>query len=148
MISEANTDPEEGATPPPGTSSRLRVGLDLGLVAAGIALLATSTPTIFGDGWFRYEALNELLSKGPNPTVQSSPYSFAGPIFSTPLYVIGRAFGNAEAWTARYNLVLFVLFLAALWVVLRPRVPRRVVATFLLLLVGASMFPANVLAYY
>ncbi|TMC48239.1 MAG: hypothetical protein E6J14_13190 [Chloroflexi bacterium] len=145
----ALTEPDDqrrgDANPAHEDSTRVAILLDLVLMAAGIVLLATSSVTIFGDAATRYQALTGFLSQGTKPAMR---YSFAGPLFSAPLYFIGNALGDPMTWTGRYNLVLLVLLLFALWLLLRRRMQSRALRSFLLLLIGASMFPAHILSYY
>ena len=75
-------------------------------------------------------------------------YSLIGPLFSAPLWLLGRAADNPVGWVLQFNLLCLAAGLLALYLVLRPHVDRRVLGTLLLLLVAASMFPNHVRYYY
>src|SRR5258708_32485629 len=69
-------------------------------------------------------------------------YSFVGPLFAAPLWWLGRTLGSSPTqWLVmHYNLLLLCLLLLGLWLLLRNRIDRQLVRTFLLILVAASMF--------
>ncbi|HXA43603.1 MAG TPA: hypothetical protein VNV65_11915 [Candidatus Solibacter sp.] len=115
--------------------------MDLILIASGVGLLASFVPQspVTYDAYIRYHALVNLLSAGQSPNMK---YSFVGPLFATPLYWLGRILGApASQWVVmHYNLLLFCVLLLGLWALLRNRVDRGLVRTFLLIMVAASMF--------
>jgi hypothetical protein len=115
------------------------------LLFIGLMLLGTSSPVLIGDGAVRFEAVNELASAG---TLSEMKYSFIGPVFSAPLWFLGRVSGSPEYWVSRYNLLLFFMGLGVMWVLLEGHLDRALIRKFLLLLMAASMFPAHLLQFY
>jgi hypothetical protein len=120
--------------------------LEIGLVVAGLIAIAVLRPHgVWGDGEGRYLNLTELLTTGQAP---DGKYSLIGPLYSAPLWLAGQLAGAREAWVAHYNDIVFALGLLAFYRMLRDRMPREVLRTFLLLLVFASMFAKHVTLYY
>lgn len=120
--------------------------LEIGLTVAGLIAIAVLRPHgLWGDGGARYLDLTELLTTGEAP---DGKYSLIGPLFSAPLWLAGQLWGVREAWVAHYNGVVFALGLLAFYWMLRDRMPREVLRTFLLLLVFASMFAKHLTLYY
>ncbi|NKZ02397.1 hypothetical protein [Actinomadura latina] len=99
----------------------------------------------WGDGSYRYAQLTALLEQGAMPDAK---YSMIGPILSAPLWLGGRLFGAEEWWCLRYNAFLLIGGVTFFYLALRSRVPRRLLRTFILLLVFGSMFPYHQLWYY
>ncbi|WP_432839461.1 hypothetical protein [Dactylosporangium sp. CA-092794] len=149
------TSVEEPATAPvaePGPdlqerAPRLLALLEWSLTVAGVAVLVLfQKPMLIGDGWVRYRALDALLHNPHHLT--SERYSLVGPLFSTPLWIIGWLTGDAGRGVARYNQVLFTLALVALFLLLRGRLNPTVLRRFLLVLVGATMIAPSAFNYY
>jgi hypothetical protein len=116
------------------------------LVDIGIVLLFVVVPhSLLGDGRVRFVTLTNLLEHG---TLTNTPYSIVGPLFSAPLYYLGKLALGSEWWCARFNTLLLAGALVATASLLRGHVDRRLLRTFLLLLVAASMFPNHVRAYF
>ena len=111
----------------------------------GLGCLAAGPHSLGGDGVRRFEALATLLERGELSPVK---YSLVGPLLSTPLWLIGRAFSAAPKVTAYFNLLLFVAGLFALHALLRRILSPAVSRKLLLLLVFASMFPNHQIHYY
>ncbi|GIG91827.1 hypothetical protein [Plantactinospora endophytica] len=125
---------------------RIGAVLEWVLVAAGVVLLAvTPRPPMMGDGLARYQALLELLEAGRSPEMA---YSLIGPLFATPLWMVGRWFGDPQPVLAQYNMLLFGLGLVALYLLLRRRMAGRLLRRFLLLLVAGSMVAVHVQDFY
>ncbi|WP_329108601.1 hypothetical protein OG792_08075 [Micromonospora sp. NBC_01699] len=136
------------ATIAPAADAPGRVGaaVERILFGIGVMLLAvTPKPPMMGDGLARYQALLELLEQHQLPGTQ---YSMIGPLFATPLWVIGHWYGNTQIWLVQYNFMLFMVGLAAIYLLLHGRVPARTRRRFLLLLVGGSMIAAHVPDFY
>lgn len=128
----------------PVTSRRATV--ETGLIALGlIVLLTTLTYSMHGDGNGRYTELTHLLH---GQGAAHGRYSLIGPLFSTPLYLIGSLFGDPRGWTDRYDWLLFAAGIGGAWLALRNRMDRRLLRTFFLLLIAGSMFPYHLTSYY
>ncbi len=100
---------------------------------------------ISGDGMDRYHELQALLSHG---ALSAGKYSLIGPLFSTPLYLLGAALGSSEVGIVFFNVLLFLAGLLMLRAFLRPLLDERTLRVFLLLLLVGSMFPAAAASYY
>ena len=147
VVSAAQTE----ARPASVRSARLwraapRATIETVLIVAGLLVQWLYLPFHLGpDAQDRYQALTQLLSSG---TISTSRYSMIGPIFSAPLWELGRLAKGSVWWVERYNFLLFVAALAAIWILLRNRMDRDILRLFLLLLVAASMFPNHISNYY
>jgi hypothetical protein len=116
------------------------------LIAVGFALLFFAVPhAMFADGQVRFAALTDLVEHGRLANV---PYSLIGPLFSTPLYYIGKLWFSSEWWCARFNTLLVAGGLIATASLLRRSVDARLLRAFCLLTVAASMFPNHVRDYF
>jgi hypothetical protein len=139
--------------------------LDAALIAAGLVVVfvlpTTSGPpswhpgsALWHDGWVRYLVVDALAHHLPLDQVPSvlPGWSARWPLVATltamPLWFLGSLVGSPAWWIARYNALLFALGVAAAWLLLKDRVDRGLVRTFLLVLVAASMFPAHVVAFF
>jgi hypothetical protein len=135
----------QNQTEPDGTGRR-RTLFEMALIIAGLlALLVLIPHGIFGDGLVRFQDLSELLEQGK---LSPSRYSLVGPLFDTPLWLLGTRILTPAAWSARYNLLLFALALLTIALLLRKQMDRRLLRTFLLLLIAASLFPSQLGAFY
>lgn len=116
------------------------------LIVVGLIAMQVLLPFgLFGDGGERYDELSALLEHG---AISSSFYSLVGPLVSAPLYLVGRVFGHPDAWVAHFNSLVFDLGLLALYRLLRHRLDPRVLRTFFLILMTASLFPNAIIGYY
>lgn len=144
--------PEAGSTTPPRSSAadrwwppRASAAIETALIVAGLVALFLLPHDIFWDAAFRYRALVALLEHGQ---ILAIKYSLIGPLFSAPLWLLGRWIGSPFWWVARFNLLCFIIGLAATYALLRNRVDRGVLRQFFLVLIAASMFPNHLEAYY
>ncbi|MEV4759041.1 hypothetical protein AB0J86_28645 [Micromonospora sp. NPDC049559] len=147
-VAATGDSPPPVADPPaPGARYRRPVAVvENLLLAAGLLVLATTPkPPMMGDGLARYQALVQLLEQRQLP---ETPYSLIGPLFATPLWLVGHWYGNTQVWLAQYNLLLFVLGAGALHGLLQDRVDARLRRRFLLLLLAGSMVAAHVPDFY
>ena len=110
-----------------------------------LELLALFPHTLNGDAASRFAALSQLLSGHGVPT---NKYSLIGPLFATPLWLLGQLLASPQALVALFNWLVFALGLLALYLLLRNVMDRLVLRTFLLLLVAASMFPTHTVSFY
>jgi hypothetical protein len=118
------------------------------LVDVGIVLLFMVVPHWVGsgyDGEARFQALTELLQRRPLSPIL---YSVVGPLFSTPLYYLGKLAFNPAWWCSLYNTVLLAGGVITVAWLLRRHFDRRVLRTFCLLMVAGSMFPNQVRNYF
>src|SRR5712692_4539359 len=78
---------------------------EVALIDVGLVLLFLVLPHgLFGDATVRFEALRDLIEHGK---VSPMAYSFAMPLASAPLYLLGKVFLTPEWWCARCNTILF-----------------------------------------
>ncbi len=116
------------------------------LVVVGLILfLFVLAHGITGDGNARFEALATLLERHQ---LSSAPYSLIGPLFSVPLYALGWIVPDPGWWCARFNTLLLAAGFAATSRLLCYDDERRILRTFFLLVLTASMFPAHLADYY
>jgi hypothetical protein len=116
------------------------------LLATGALMLLFVLPhEIESDGRVRYLALAQLFEWRE---VSPIPYSLAGPLFSAPLYLLGKVVLTSEWWCARFNALVFIAGIVVAYRLLQRRLDATVLMPFLLLLVAASMFPHHVQQYY
>src|SRR3954470_11105351 len=142
------TSTDRGARAIAGPAASIREYSEWALVAIGIVLLFAALPHWVGsgyDGAARFQALTELLEGKP---VSPILYSFVGPLFSAPLYYLGKLVYDPAWWCSLYNAILLAGGLAAVAVLLRKRFDPGVLRTFCLLIVAASMFPNHVRDYF
>lgn len=138
--------PVDGAAA--GTPETIRGYWEWALVGVGIVLLFAVLPHWVGNGYdgaARFQALTELLERRP---VSPILYSLVGPLFSAPLYYLGKAVYDPPWWCSLYNTVLLAGGLLALVGLLRKHFDRRVLRLFCLLMVAGSMFPNHVRDYF
>ena len=114
-------------------------------IIVGVLALYSLPHGIGGDAGTRYDALTQLLETGQLSTMK---YSMIGPLFSSPLWFLGKLSMDSNWWVARFNFFIFVLGLIALFLLLRHRLPARTLRIFLIILTYASMFPFHITTYY
>ena len=125
------------------TFDRLWSRITLGLVALALAVLFFVVPhAVTGDGAVRYFKIDALLREG---TLGREPYSFVGPLFAAPFWVLG---GARLWWVARFNVLLLALGGVAFWRLLRQRTTVDERGRAVLLLVAAGMAPSATLDFY
>jgi hypothetical protein len=125
---------------------RIQAIIETTLIIAGLlALLFLLPHGMYGDGRKRFNALSQLLGHGIIP---NSEYSMVGPLFSAPLWYLGKWLSTAIRLTSEFNWVLFAIGIPTIYFLLRNRMDRGLLRKFLLILIVASMFTMNVTAYY
>lgn len=97
------------------------------------------------DSWVRFTAISQLIQQG---TLSNIKYSLIGPLFSIPVWYLSKLYQTPMWWIERYNTFVFALGLLMLYWLLRNRIDRTLLRTFLLLLSAASMFPNHLTTYY
>ncbi len=108
-------------------------------------LLLTWDRQPIGDGLTRFETLSNLLNNG---NLDDSKYSIMGPIFASPLWYIGRFFGDSGFCCMRFNLILLVLGIFFLSRILSELVSPSLGRTFAIILIYGSMFGKHVQEFY
>lgn len=116
------------------------------LIMVGLLLLIIAQDQLLGaDGLARYEALRQLLERGEMP---ETIYSMIGPLFATPVWMIGNIAGDVQIWLQHYNVIIFALGIGLTWWMLRDLMDRDLLRRFLLLLVAGSMIAPNANNFY
>ncbi|HEY5962229.1 MAG TPA: hypothetical protein VIV60_36985 [Polyangiaceae bacterium] len=123
----------------------LAAGIDWAIFAVALFVVVCLPKSVSGDGRLRYEMLERFVETG---RLLSPKYSTLGPLFSLPLYLLGRAFGAAKAVTSYYNAVLFLIALGLIWREFRDELSVALRRLLLLLLVCASMYAHHVQRYH
>jgi hypothetical protein len=120
--------------------------VETGLIVAGLLAMLVFLPHhVFSDAEVRYQALSDLLQHG---RLDSSKYSLIGPLFSTPIWFVGGWLHLPHRGVGFYNWCVFALGVGALYWLLKDHVDRRLLRTFLLILIAGSMFPFHLTNYY
>src|SRR5580658_8329357 len=105
-------------TPSPAPDRSPSALLEWALIPAGLLVILFALPhSIVGDDNARFRMLSGLLDGHPT----GGRYSWAGPIFAAPLWLIGRAFGNPGAGVLYFDMALFAAALGAFYVLLGKR---------------------------
>lgn len=122
------------------------------LVFTGILILFFLLPhRVWGDGGVRFLLLHDLLTTGVSTYVPSTPYSLVSTFISLPLWIPGfltNSFDLIIQSTAYYNFVLFTFGLIAFWFLLKNHLDKKIILSFFLILIAASMFPNHLREYY
>ncbi|WP_214409906.1 hypothetical protein [Sphaerisporangium fuscum] len=121
--------------------------IEFGLIAGGLLGISFLLPhaLLWGDGGWRFVYMSDLLTTGH---LSDKKYSLIGPLFSAPLWLLGRMYQSPEWWCEKYNAAVFAVGLFIFYRMLRDRVPRPLLRRFLLLLTFASMFANHLLFYW
>ena len=98
-----------------------------------------------GDGAVRFQANPQPAEHGK---LSPARYSLVGPLFSIPLWLLGKVYQTSEWWRVRYNLIVFATGLLLFYVLLKDRVERGLIRKFILILIVASRFPNYLGTYY
>src|SRR5205809_7817812 len=99
------------------------------LIVGGLILFFFALPfELWGDGRTRFDDLNLLFSHGQ---VSHGKYSLLGPLFSAPLWLLGKWWISPEWWCARFNFFLFSAGLLAVWFLLRKIMQRGTLQKFI-----------------
>ena len=125
---------------------RAAARLEAALILAGFVSYLTWLPAKqWGDGGVRARAIASLIETGHLAPMK---YSYVGPLFSVPLYLIDKLLRLDGHLFYRYNyFVLAAGFLVA-YLVLRQKTERANLRRFFLLILTASMFPYHLTTFY
>ncbi len=160
----------KGASLPPGHESprRSRLGpghLDLVLILVGLGVLfvlpaAPPRPQwhpgalFWHDGWERYRLLNAFVHGTPVSALRhvhrhwSDRWPYLPTFAALPLWYLGELVKTPSWWIVRFNWFVTAGCLGVLWLGLRRRVDTGMLQTFFLLLLGASMLPGHLAAFF
>src|SRR5215471_13502857 len=121
--------------------------LELLLALGGFsAYLYWRSPGFWGDGADRGNAIMELIDKGRLTPMRY--YSYVGPLFSIPFYVLDKWFHSNHRLFFRYNYFVFATGAVVACLTLRKRVDPQQLGRFFLLILTASMFPYHIRTFY
>jgi hypothetical protein len=131
--------------PSVGSGWRARIETSLIMLGFVFAFFVLRHSGIYGDGRLRFQALSDLLEHGH---ILNTKYSLVGPLFSAPLWMLGRVVENSVWWVERYNVLVLAAGALGFYFILRRHLDGRVIRRFLLILLTASMFPNHLKWYY
>ena len=100
---------------------------------------------IYGDGILRFQELGDLLEHGQ---FLNTKYSLVGPLFSAPLWLLGRVVETSVWWCERYNVLVLAAGMLGFYFILRPHLEGATIRRFMLIVLTASMFPNHLKWYY
>ncbi len=160
----------DGASLPSGHESprRSRLGpgqLDLVLILVGLGVLfvlpvAPPRPQwhpgmlFWHDGWERYRLLDRFVHGTPVNDLRnvhrhwSDRWPYLPTFAALPLWYLGELVKTPSWWIVRFNWFVTAGCLAVLWLGLRRRVDTGLLQIFFLLLLGASMLPGHLAAFF
>lgn len=123
---------------------------EFALIVAGLMCIALLPHSLGSDGQYRFNALSELLQyhRLASTCTLCLKFSLYGPIFASPLWLIGNHVHDASAWVAYYNTILYVLGLAVLYWLMRGVLGHDHSRRFVLLIVAASVLSRSALDFY
>jgi hypothetical protein len=133
---------------PKKSNAPIIAAIETGLIIVGLLYIFLLLPrNTGGDGWVRYQDLLALIERHKlfSPDAR---YSLIGPLFATPLLLIGRHFGDSYSWICVYNQIVFACGLLITYLLLKDRIDRGLLRKFFLLLIVASMFAAHLALFY
>ena len=129
-----------------GRSTRLVAIFEWVLVGLSYFMLFFELHWVASDGGERFDALTQLLESHTLPTTR---YSMVGPIFSAPLWYLGKVLlKDPRAACGYYNWVVLGVFAFLLARLLKGVLEPATTRCFLLLLFAGSMFANHVQAFY
>lgn len=120
--------------------------LEWSLIGTGLVILfATLAPAIGGDGAVRFESVLSLLHGEGG----FSKFSLVQPMLSMPLAWLAVARGsNPAGYVAYFNLLVFLLLAMPAYAAIARRYTAATARAWVLLILGASMFPHHLQGYY
>jgi hypothetical protein len=115
------------------------------IITGGVILLLTVRPAIDSDGVVRFQSLVELASG----QVPQGKFSLLQPVLSLPLWAIESLLGGQSGqWVAYFNLMVFFVVGSLTYRPLREDYGAAEARIFLLMVMGASMFPHHLQHYF
>jgi len=115
------------------------------LLGGFVAYLYWRHPGYWGDGVDRGNAIMDLMEKG---RLTPMKYSYVGPLFSIPIYILDKLFHSNHRFFFRYNYFVFATAAAVAYFTLRKRIDPAHLRRFFLLVLAASMFPYHIRTFY
>ncbi|WP_058833873.1 hypothetical protein [Luteimonas abyssi] len=117
-----------------------------GLIVVGLIVVVTTlSPSIGGDGSVRFQTVDAWL----RGEAAYSKFSLVMPLLSMPLAWAAVVAGvNPAEWVAYFNFAAFVVLSGLAYVEIARRYSPAVGRAWLLLMLGASMFPHHLQHYY
>ena len=118
-------------------TKRIYAITETSLIIFGLWEMLTKFPLMyFYDGMARFSAMQGLLQG----KISNVSYSFVGPVFSLPLFLVEG--WHLATWLDpnKYNIFLFIFFILAVYTMFRNHIDRGVLRKFFLILITASMF--------
>lgn len=127
--------------------AQARATIETCLIILGLAAHLVLLPHhIFSDGGIRFRDLNYLLGQD---IISPGKFSLIGPLFATPLWFLGNLLiQRPRDGVVFYNWAIFSIGIGTIYWLLRNRIDRTLLRTFLLLLIAASMFPNHETNFY
>ena len=120
--------------------------LGLGLLLVGLTISFFLFPfKISGDGIDRQYFMDILIHQHK---VLPMRYSMIGPLASLPVWWLSSFFKDPTAVVARYNFILFVVFLIGFAFGVKKQFKPDFLLTVFILLAFGSMLPGHLLNYY
>ncbi|MBN6109999.1 hypothetical protein [Xanthomonas bonasiae] len=116
------------------------------LIVSGLLVaVATLSPSVGGDGAVRFETVARMLNSGGG----FSKFSLIQPLLSLPLAWLALAFeARPVVYVAYFNFLIFSVLSVPCYLELARRYSPGVGRKWLLLMLGASMFPHHWQNYY
>ncbi len=110
-------------------------------------LLFFLQPALGGDGFLRYQMLEQLFEKGE---ISKIFYSYVGPLFATPFWFLGKGLFGSMQTCSFYNLFLFIIFCLGVFFKFKnyPNDEKKLVRRFLIILIFGSTFPYHLTNFY
>lgn len=123
-----------------------RTVFEVSLLLVGLgAQLFKPHVEVYGDGAVRFLSLTALLQDGK---LTNYRYSLVGPLFSAPLWYLGKVVLSPTVWVTRYNLFVFAAGLMTMYALLRNKINHSFLRQFFLILLVATPFATQLTSYY
>ncbi len=132
-----------------GNESSLCMLFEVALILAGLFVLLTMIPhSINYFNYVRVQNLYQSIVQGKLLPLSFTKKPIIGPIFSLPLWVLGKWYRPSYWWCARYNILVFSVGLCFFYLILRKHMNRSTLRKFIIILIAASMFPNHLRVTY
>jgi hypothetical protein len=136
---------EMAPSPPSQPATNFSNRVAWALLALGLLVLLLVLPhSVGGDGRLRFDALQGWLEGHGIPHTK---YPLVGSLPAIPLMLLGHLGAPAESLVARYNVIVYAIGIAGLYMFLRGRLANDVLMAFLLLLGTTAMLPSSLTGF-